>query len=95
MLFSSHLFEIICSFIHPTTAVNKITYARAYNVTLIAAHPFYTLYAHVMEAVSKRGYFDRAQQRRRQYFEGQRVINMNKTDQKAYLQQLEQATFLF
>ena len=58
MLFSSHRFELIRSFVHPTTAVNKITYAHDAQHCSNSRASF--LYVHVIEAVSERGYFDRA-----------------------------------
>ena len=58
MLFSSHRFELIRSFVHPTTAVNKITYAHDAQHCSNSRASF--LYVHVIEAVSERGHFDRA-----------------------------------
>ena len=58
LFFSSHCFELIRSFVHPTTAVNKITYAHDAQHCSNSRASF--LYVHVIEAVSERGYFDRA-----------------------------------
>ena len=53
LFFSSRLFEVICSFIHPTTAGSTITYVHDLQYYSHSRASF--LYVHVIEAVSKWG----------------------------------------